>query len=78
MPPASKKKTEEMGYILTGVCRHRDFPGLWGFEVFTSEWRQLARFTYKSEREAASSATSFAWIMRRIATVSLAPAFLST
>ena len=43
-----------------------------------SEWRRLARFTYKSGREAAWAATNFAWVMGRIATISLLPAFLPT
>ena len=64
--------------ILTGVSEHRDFPYLWGFEVFTSKWQRLARFVFKSEREAAWAATNFAWVMGKIATISLLPAFLPT
>ena len=63
--PMFEKDAEEMEFILTDISRDRDFPSLWGFEVFTSEWQRLARFTYKSEREAAWAATNFAWVMGR-------------
>jgi hypothetical protein len=78
LSPAVEKKNGETGFILTGVSPDRDSPCLWGFEVFNSEWQRLARFTYKSEREAAWAATNFAWVIRRIAAVSLSPAFLPT
>jgi hypothetical protein len=63
---AVDRSSDEAGFILTDVSQHYDYPGLWGFEVFTDKWRQLARFTYDSEVEAIWALTNFAWVMGRI------------
>jgi hypothetical protein len=63
---AIAQKDDAVGFILTQASQHEDFPGMWGFEVFTNRWQKLARFTYKSEAEAAWAFKNFAWLMGRI------------
>jgi len=73
---AFEKKNETIKFILTNVLQDRDSPSLWGFEIFAGELWRLARFTFNSEREATLAATSFAWVMDRIAVISLSPSNL--
>jgi N-acetylneuraminic acid mutarotase len=63
---AIAKKDDAVEFILTAASEHKEFPGVWGFEVFTNRWQKLARFTYKSEAEAAWALKHFAWVMGRI------------
>jgi hypothetical protein len=59
------------GFILSDVSGRRQFPGNWGFEVFTKERIHLARFTYSSEDDARRAAKEFGWLMGKLSSICL-------
>ena len=62
-----------MEFYVTDVSKHRDFPGMWGFEIFTKERLYLGRFNFRSKAHARQAAKEFVWLMKKMSSLSERP-----